>query len=159
MLIGDVDRLVHAASPKHLYASLFYAEYDAMTRVLGYVNAGHNPPMVVRWGDSQCKVFRLEPTGTPLGLLERSKFTSRALQLEIGDLLVMYTDGITEAENPEHQSWGQERLETVLRACRNCAPAQIVGRILDEVSIFAREGSQKDDVTLVVVGVKDEPRI
>jgi len=159
MLIGDVDRLVHAASPKNLYATLFYAEYDAVTRVLRYVNAGHNAPIVLRWKESQCKVFHLEPTGTPLGLLERSQFTSESLQLEIGDVVVMYTDGITEAENHEHQSWGQERLETVLRTCRGYTPAQIVRRILDEVLVFANGCSQEDDVTLVVVSVKEEAGI
>src|SRR6516164_2400331 len=153
MLIGHVDRLVHAASPKHLYASLFYAEYDAVTRALRYVNAGHNAPMVLRWEDSQCKVIRLEPTGTPLGLLDRSHFTSQALQLKIGDVLLMYTDGITEAENPRHQLWGQDRLETALRTCRDFTPAQILECILDEVSTFAMDRSQRDDMTLVVVGV------
>jgi serine phosphatase RsbU (regulator of sigma subunit) len=156
MLVANVDRLVHAASPKGLYASLFYAEYNAVTRVLRYVNAGHNAPMVFRWTDTQCKVFNLEPTGTPVGLLEGTQFTSQALQLEIGDVLVMFTDGITEAENPAHELWGQERLETLLRACRDCTPAQIIGRILDEVLAFSEGGSQSDDMTLVVVGAKDE---
>jgi sigma-B regulation protein RsbU (phosphoserine phosphatase) len=155
-LIAGVGRLVHAASPQHLYASLFYAEYDAVTRILRYVNAGHNPPMMLRWIEGQCKVFRLESGGTPLGLIERSQFTSESLQLETGDVLVMYTDGITEVENPERESWGEERLETVLRDCRYRTPAQIVGRILDEVLAFAQNRSQSDDMALVIVGVKDE---
>ena len=158
-LIADVDRLVHAASPKHLYASLFYAEYEAVTRVLRYVNAGHNAPMVLRWGDNQCKVFHLESSGTPLGLVEGSQFTSQALQLEIGDVMVMYTDGLTETENSEHELWGHQRLEALLRACRDCTPAQIVGRIVDEVSAFAKDRFQSDDITLVIVGLKDEAEI
>jgi len=67
--------------------------------------------------------------------------------------LLMYTDGITEAENPRHQLWGQDRLETALRACRDYTPAQILECILDEVSTFAMDRSQRDDMTLVVVGV------
>jgi sigma-B regulation protein RsbU (phosphoserine phosphatase) len=70
--------------------------------------------------------------------------------------MVMYTDGITETENPEQELWGQERLENLLRACRYCTPAQIVGRIVDEVSSFSKDHSQSDDMTLVVIGVKDE---
>jgi sigma-B regulation protein RsbU (phosphoserine phosphatase) len=154
-LIADVDRLVLAASPKHLYASLFYAEYDAATRALRYVNAGHNPPMVLRWGNSRCKVFHLEPSGTALGLLESSKFFSRSFQLEKGDVFVAYTDGITEAENLRGEFWGQDRLESLLRACRDCGPAQIVSRILDDVLHFAKDSPQKDDMTLLVVAVKD----
>lgn len=153
-LIADVDQLVLASSPKHLYASLFYAEYDATTRVLRYVNAGHNPPVLLRWKDGQCKMFRLVASGTPLGLLEDSQFTSKTFQLETGDVLVMYTDGVTESENPKHELWGLERLETVLHSCRNCTPAQIVGRILDELAAFGNDRPQRDDITLVVVAVK-----
>jgi len=155
ILIAGVDRLFFAASPKHLYASLFYAEYDATTRVLRYVNAGHNPPMVLRWKRNQCEVFRLEPTGTPLGLLETSDLSSRAFQLEAGDILVMYTDGITETENHSGELWGQGGLEDLVRACRGCTPAQIVARVVHEVVAFAEDNSQKDDMTLVVAGVKD----
>jgi sigma-B regulation protein RsbU (phosphoserine phosphatase) len=154
-LIADVDRLVLATSPRHLYASLFYAEYDAATRVLRYVNAGHNAPMVLRWKDSECEVFLLGASGTPLGLLEGSEFDSKTFQLEIGDVLVMYTDGLTEAENPGRELWGPERLETLLRGSRGLTPEQIVGRILDQVSAFVGKGPQKDDMTLVVIGVKE----
>jgi serine phosphatase RsbU (regulator of sigma subunit) len=158
-LIADVDRLVLAASPKHLYASLFYAEFEAATRVLRYVNAGHNAPMVLRWKNSQSDVFHLESTGTTLGLLENSQFTSKAFQLEKGDVLVAFTDGITESENYCGELWGQERLETLLRACRDCAPEQVVERILNEILAFGKDRSPKDDMTLVVAAVKDETGI
>jgi sigma-B regulation protein RsbU (phosphoserine phosphatase) len=154
-LIADVDRLVHAASPKDLYASLFYAEYDVATRVLRYVNAGHNAPIVLRWKHGQCEVFHLESSGTPLGLLESPQFTSKAFPLEAGDVFVAYTDGITEAESPDNELWSMERLENLLRSCRDPAPAQIIKRILDEVTAFANGRLQRDDVTLLVFGVKD----
>jgi phosphoserine phosphatase RsbU/P len=157
-LIADVDRLIHAYSPKHLYASLFYAEYDAATHVLQYVNAGHNAPMVFRWKSSRCEVFHLESSGRALGLglLDHSEFVSKAFQFESGDTLVMYTDGITESENSYGELWGYQRLEALLQACRDCTPAQIVGRIIEEVLAFAKGCAQADDMTLVVVGVKDE---
>src|SRR6266403_5724467 len=158
-LIDGVERLILAASPKHLYASLFYSEYDPVTRVLRNVNAGHNAPMVLRWKDNECKVFTLESTGPPLGLLEGSQFTSQALQLETDDVLVMYTDGMTEAESPGGESWGQERLKIVLRDCRHCSTAQILTRIVDGVLAFTKGTAQGDDMTLVVVGVKHEAGI
>jgi sigma-B regulation protein RsbU (phosphoserine phosphatase) len=154
-LIADVDRLILAVSPKHLYASLFYSEYDNATGVLRYVNAGHNAPIVLRWKNGRCEVFHLESSGTALGLLESSQFTSSTFQLERGDVFVAYTDGITESENHRGELWGQERLETLLLACRDCAPAQIVDRILDEMLAFGKDCSQKDDMTLVVAAVKD----
>jgi len=109
-LIANLDRVIHACSPRHLYASLFYAEYDAATRLLKYVNAGHNAPIMIQRKDDQYRILRLEPSGTPLGLLEVPYFSSQALRLETGDVLVMYTDGITEAENPEREFWGQHRV-------------------------------------------------
>ena len=155
-LIADVDRLVLAASPKHLYASLFYSEYDPATHVLSYVNAGHNAPLILRWKDSRCDVFHLGSSGTALGLLKGSQFTSSTFQLEKADVFVAYTDGITESENQSGELWGQERLETLLRACRDDTQAQIVDRILDEILAFGKDCSQKDDMTLVVAAVKDE---
>ena len=154
-LIADVHRMVLAASPKHLYASLFYAEYDTAARQLRYVNAGHNAPIVLRWQQNQCKVFYLESSATPIGLFECSQFISLVFQLEEDDVLVLYTDGIIEAESPERELWGRVRLETLLRACRDRTPAQIIRRILDAISVFVKNRSQSDDMTLVVARVKD----
>jgi sigma-B regulation protein RsbU (phosphoserine phosphatase) len=109
--------------------------------------------MVLRWTDTRCKVFNLEPTGTRVGLLEGSQFTSRAFQLEIGDVLVMFTDGITEAENPKHELWGRSDSNPVASLPRLHTGANHRA-ILDEVLAFAESGSQSDDMTLVVVGVK-----
>jgi sigma-B regulation protein RsbU (phosphoserine phosphatase) len=156
-LIGDVDQLVYAASPDHLYASLFYAEYDTVTRILRYVNAGHDWPIVVRWKNGQCRLFRLKPGGNPIGMLKGSKFVASAIQLEPGDVLVAYTDGITEAENAQRELWGHRRLENLLRTCRDSNPEGMIRCILDEVQEFTNGGSQRDDVTLMVIGVRDEP--
>jgi len=111
--------------------------------------------MVVRWKGSQCELFHFESTGTALGLLESSQFASKTFQLEKGDLFVAYTDGITEWDNPCGELWGRERLETLLRTCRNYTPAQIVRSIVDEVTGFGRDRSQRDDLTVMVVGVDD----
>lgn len=156
ILVGDINRAVHGSSPVHFFASLFYAEYQPDTRVLRYVNAGHNPPMVLRWRDGRCDVFPLETEGSPVGALEGAEYTSASIQLEIGDVLVAYTDGITEAEDPQGEFWGQQRLEILLRSCRDRSPRQMIKCILDEVSAFSKGNSQRDDVTLVVVRVKDE---
>ena len=155
-LVGDINRLVHASSPVNFFASLFYAEYQPEARVLRYVNAGHNPPMVLRWRDGRCDVFPLETEGTPVGALESAEYTSATIRLEIGDLLVAYTDGITEAEDPQGEFWGQQRLENLLRSCRDRTPKQIIKCVLDEVSAFSKGPSQRDDITLVVIRVKDD---
>jgi len=155
-LIGDVNRLVHESSPVHFFASLFYAEYQPTTRMLRYVNAGHNPPMVLRWSEGKCEVFTLETDGTPVGMLEDTEYTSASFQLETGDVLVAYTDGITETENPSEDMWGQERLKNLL--CGSCGetPQQIIRQILDELSVFAKTKPQRDDMTVLVARVRND---
>lgn len=153
-LIADVNRLVFESSPTHFFASLFYAEYEPATRALRYVNAGHNPPLVVRPTKDSCQIFQLEAAGMPVGISSELQVTSTAFQLEIGDVLVAYTDGITEAENAAGEFWGQERLEELLRSCGDKTPEQIIKRILEEVSVFAKGQAQRDDITVVVMGVQ-----
>lgn len=155
-LIGDVNRLVHESSPTHLFASLFYAEYEPSTRVLNYVNAGHNPPIVVRPGSGACELFQLHGAeGMPVGISADARFEATKFQLMIGDVLVAYTDGITEAANRSGEMWGLEELESLLRSCAGMTSAEIVTRILAEVSDFANGEPQRDDVTLVVMSVQE----
>jgi serine phosphatase RsbU (regulator of sigma subunit)/DNA-binding GntR family transcriptional regulator len=154
-LIRDVNRLVYESSPTHFFASLFYAEYAPATRQLNYVNAGHNPPVVLRPHDGRCEMFHLKPSGMPVGISPDSQFTTKTFQLEVDDLLVAYTDGITEAENRIGEAWGQRGLEDLLRSRGRETPQQIIKAILDEVSTFADSLSQRDDMTLVVMRVQD----
>ena len=153
-LIGDVNRLVHESSPTGLFASLFYAEYEPATRMLQYVNAGHNPPIVVRPQTDSCELLHLPAQAVPIGMFADSQFDATKLQLEKDDILVAYTDGITEAPNTSGEWWGVERLESLLRSCSRMVPGEIVERILAEVSDFAAGEPQRDDVTLVVMKVQ-----
>jgi len=153
-LIGDVNRLVYESSPTHFFASLFYAEYEPASRILRYVNAGHNPPIVLRPRNGSYEMFHLAAAGMPVGIAADSQFNSATFQLEIDDFLVAYTDGITEAENRHGELWGQQRLENLLRSCRRKTPEQIVEGILESVTTFAQGQPQGDDMTLVVIGVQ-----
>ena len=154
-LIGDVNRLVYEASPTNFFASLFYAEYEPATRVLKYVNAGHNPPIVVRPRKESCQMFHLQSEAMPVGISADAHFATTSFQLEIGDVLVAYTDGITEADNPDGEFWGEKRLDSLLRSCSDGTPEQIIRCILEEVSAFANGQPQRDDVTLMVMRVQE----
>lgn len=92
-LIDHVNRLVHESSPVRFFASLFYAEYEPTSRALTYVNAGQNPPVVIRCRGGQSRVFRLQPGAAPVGLFVDSVYTSVSFQLEDGDILIVCTDG------------------------------------------------------------------
>ena len=155
VLIGNVNRLVHESSPTDFFASLFYAEYEPASRLLQYVNAGHNPPIVVRPRTQCCELFHLRAEALPIGMYPEAKFAATQFQLVKEDILVAYTDGITEAANTSGQLWGVEKLESLLRSCSRMAPGEIAKRILAEVSDFANGEPQRDDVTLVVMKVQD----
>ena len=154
-IIGGVNQLVHESSPTSLFASLFYAEYEPASRRLQYVNAGHNPPIVVRPRTRSCELFHLRAEAVPIGIYPEVQFEATQFQLAKDDILVAYTDGITEAANTSGQLWGMERLESLLRSCGRMTPDEIVERILAEVSDFANDERQRDDVTLVVMKVQD----
>ena len=155
-MISHVNRLVHESSPVQFFASLFYAEYDPAARALTYVNAGLNPPFVVRCKDGHSRVFRLQPEGAPVGLFKNSGYNSRLFRLEDGDTLVACTDGIVEAESSNGELWGAQRLESLFSTCGRQTPQQLLNRILNEVSAFTDGAPQKDDMTLLVMGVRPE---
>src|SRR5215467_1496721 len=133
-LITDVNRLVWESSPQHFFASLFYAEYQPQSRVLRYVNAGHNAPIVLRRNHGQCRLLSLTAECAPVGVLKDSRYTSTTFQLEIDDVLVAYTDGVTESENSEGNAFGYERLERMLDGCCSQDPHRVLRLILDELS-------------------------
>ncbi|HUN61916.1 MAG TPA: SpoIIE family protein phosphatase [Candidatus Sulfotelmatobacter sp.] len=150
-LIGDVNRLVFESSPTAFFASLFYAEYEPASRTLQYVNAGHHPPIIVRPRAESCELFYLRAEAVPVGMFADAQFATTKFQLAQDDILVAYTDGITEAVNISGEQWGLERLEGLLRSSSRMAPSEIVERILAAVSDFAKDEPQRDDVTLVVM--------
>ena len=152
-LIGDVNRLVCESSPKNIFATLFYAEYEPTKRLLNYVNAGHNAPLILRPKNGSCEIFQLHSTGIPVGISPHSQFPSTTFQFEIDDLLIAYTDGITEAVNRQQELWGEQRLEALLKSCSRKTPKEIINKILEQVDTFANGQPQRDDVTLLVMRV------
>ena len=153
-LIGDVNRLVYGSSPTNIFATLFYAEYEPAKRLLNYVNAGHSPPLILRPKNGSCEIFQLPSTGIPLGISADSQFASTTFQFQIDDVLIAYTDGITEAENRQHELWGQQRLEALLKSCSRKTAKEIINAILEQVSTFANGQPQRDDITLLVMRVE-----
>ena len=100
-------------------------------------------------------MFHLQSEAMPVGISADAHFATTSFQLEIGDVLVAYTDGITEADNPDGEFWGEKRLDSLLRSCSDGTPEQIIRCILEEVSAFANGQPQRDDVTLVVMSVQE----
>jgi serine phosphatase RsbU (regulator of sigma subunit)/DNA-binding GntR family transcriptional regulator len=154
-LMADVNQLVYGSSPANFFASLFYAEYQPATRMLRYVNAGHNPPIVLRPHEGRYEIFHLNAGSMPVGIFSDAQFGTATFQLQIGDLLIAYTDGITEVQDRQGELWGQEGFEQLLSSCGCGLPTEIMERILGEVSGYADGQPQRDDMTLIVMKVQE----
>ena len=145
-LLRSVNHLFYRNTEISHYATMFFAIYDDATRHLRYVNCGHNPPILFRTnGDLE----RLRATATVLGLFEEWDCTVAECELAPGDVLVLYTDGISEAGPNEQEEFGEERLIVTIRNHQRQSAGEILDNILSEVQQFSLS-RQADDMTLIV---------
>jgi phosphoserine phosphatase RsbU/P len=151
-LMGRVNTLVRQASSANRYATLFYAEYDPATRRLTYVNAGHNPPVVLRNSNGACHVLRLETGGSVVGLFPQ-RYERGVFAHEPGDVVVLFTDGVSESMNIRDEEWGEERLIELAKSVQGLSALDCLKRILAAAQAFAGGAPQHDDMTLVVLRV------
>lgn len=145
-IMSRVNRLICETSGANRYATFFYASYDPASQRLDYVNAGHNAPMLLR---SDRTVERLDRGGPVVGLFEESAYESASIELRAGDLLVAYTDGLSEAMNPQGDEWGEERMIEAAWQLSDQPAREIVDALMSAAKAFAAGAPQHDDVTVV----------
>ena len=145
-VVGRLNRQLFASTPAEKYATFFYAVYDGETRRLIYTNAGHPPPYYFHRG----KINRLVEGGTVVGLFEAAIYEQAIIQLEPGDMILAFTDGMTEPENNYGEEFGEDRLFDVARRASNCAPEELVEVIYRAVSDWTGSPELQDDMTLMV---------
>jgi serine phosphatase RsbU (regulator of sigma subunit)/predicted enzyme related to lactoylglutathione lyase len=149
--LKSVNQLFYENTTDSAYATLFFAEYDDHSGRLRYANCGHYSPLLLRRDDS---LERLNSTATVLGLFEQWDCSVAECQLSPGDILALYTDGITEAFNDAEEEFGEQRLIDSLRRHRRRPSRELLTAVLDEVQQFsARE--QHDDITLIVAKYRE----
>jgi serine phosphatase RsbU (regulator of sigma subunit) len=143
-----VNRLFHSNSADSSYATLFFGNYDDATRRLSYVNCGHLPPLLLRGGGDHLIVERLEATSTVIGLF--SNFDCRVVekQLAAGDVLIIYSDGITEAANRDGEEFGEDRLLEIATAHRHLSMPLLVEKLVEASRQFSCP-EQADDITVI----------
>jgi phosphoserine phosphatase RsbU/P len=152
-----INRLVYEASTINRYATFFFATYNPANQELRYVNAGHNPPMLLRSGAAE--PVRLEAGGVVVGLLPQAAYEEQALMLSPGDLLIAYTDGISEAMTAADEEWGEERMLTAARqAERNASAEEILRTIFRAADQFTAGAEQHDDMTLLIMKLSSRPQ-
>ncbi|MGB7554277.1 MAG: PP2C family protein-serine/threonine phosphatase [Candidatus Korobacteraceae bacterium] len=130
------------------FTTAFVGEYDPVSRTLTYINAGHNDPILRRQSGN---IERLQVGGVPLGILENAPYQSGSVTLQSGDWLVIFTDGVVEAENQRQEEYGEPRLFAVLQAGVAYPPATLLNYVMGDLDRFVANAPQHDDVTLLLL--------
>jgi serine phosphatase RsbU (regulator of sigma subunit)/catechol 2,3-dioxygenase-like lactoylglutathione lyase family enzyme len=151
VFLQSVNRLFYENSVDSAYATVFFAEYDGTDRRLRYTNCGHLCGLVLRHDNT---LERLHSTGTVLGLFKEWQSQTMECPLSSGDVLALYTDGVTESFNPDGEEFGEERLVDSLRHHRDEPASRIVSAIVADIQHFSPD-EQHDDVTLIVAKCRD----
>ena len=151
---GVNEHLFEDLSRSELFITFFLASYDIKRKSLTYCSAGHNPPLLYR-AEKCGDVQRLEAAGVPTGILPEFSFEERTIGLKTGDVLVLYTDGITEAKNSEGDFFGEERLRGVIDAQAGSTAQQLLDAVIHAVEDHQGAGKSDDDQTVIVMKVTD----
>ncbi|PWU11531.1 MAG: hypothetical protein C5B51_02515 [Terriglobia bacterium] len=153
-LVIRLNKITCANCPSNRFITFFFGVLDPRTGRLSFANAGHNPPIVVR---TSGEVEMLDGGGPVLGVLSIAPYSEQETQLAAGDLLVVYSDGVTEAGNTVEEEYGEQRLIEVLRSRRADSPNAIVSAVMESLNRFTLGAPQADDITLVVAKRAAQP--
>jgi HAMP domain-containing protein/uncharacterized membrane protein len=151
-IIENANNLITEDSESGMFVTMFYAVLDMTERSLTYVNAGHNPPLV--FNNTTGDLVMLEAEGIPLGVIEDTELEERKIEMKSGDLVIFYTDGVTEAVDDEDRLFGEERLAQIIRDAYKLSARDTIEQINSEVLSFSKNVQQFDDITLIVLKVE-----
>jgi sigma-B regulation protein RsbU (phosphoserine phosphatase) len=149
-LLSLLNHQLYLSTPQEKYATLFLAAYDGRSRRLTYSNGGHLPPLVISRDGS---IRRLDQGGTVVGLFDNLTFDEATIPLRAGDILVAYSDGITEPEN-DFGEFGEHRLLNLVRENRDLSLPEITQVVRSAVDDWIGDKEQPDDITLVLARVR-----
>lgn len=150
--IEKANELICADAKTGMFVTLFYAILDAKKKRLRYVNAGHNPPLLLK--QQKGNTVLLKAKGIALGVIENIELEEEEIQLEKGDLITLFTDGVTEAINQKEEQFGQQRLLTLIEENRGLSACEIISKIEAEVTAFSGGQPQFDDITLMIIKIE-----
>jgi sigma-B regulation protein RsbU (phosphoserine phosphatase) len=154
-LVANMNKYACSNSQGGLrFTTAFLAEYDAPRRIFHYINAGHNNP-ILRHGNGL--IERLDIGGLPLGITPEAKYESASVALQPGDWLIIFTDGLVEAENARQDEYGEDRLLSLIGSAAASTPAEMLKRMLAEIDLFVGNTPQHDDVTCLLIRAEELP--
>jgi sigma-B regulation protein RsbU (phosphoserine phosphatase) len=148
-LVASLNEQLIAYNAAHQFITAFCGVLDLQTHRLQYVNAGHNPPLVAPAG--QFFAYLQEPISPLVGMIPGLRYRSGELQFEPGSALLLYTDGVTEAEDAERRMFGEARLLRSLQPLARAPARRLVDTVFEEVDAFAGGAPQSDDITVLAI--------
>jgi len=161
-LASKMNRLLHRSTGTSSYATFFYGQIDEEQRRLRYVNAGHNPPLLLRAAEthspvpfvaSAAPIEELAAGGTIIGMFAQSSYEEASVELKSGDVMIAFSDGVTEAHNPDEEEFGEDRLKDVLRRTAHLPINEMASQILQELKVWMADAPQFDDLTFILMRV------
>ena len=147
-VVSEINQYIYDNTPSNRYVTLFYSELDPRTHQLSYINAGHNSPILVR---GTGEVTRLDIGGFPVGITPFGDYREGWVELEAGDVLVIYSDGATESQNEQGEEFDEARLIEIVQKYRERTAAGIRDRIDEALTKFVGKAKTIDDLTMVIV--------
>jgi sigma-B regulation protein RsbU (phosphoserine phosphatase) len=148
--MGRVNQFLCESNPQQMFVTALAGILDLRTGHVEYADAGHEPPFIVQRSGTVVKVNKVG--GIVLGFMPGQEFTSGTMQLDPGDTLVLYTDGVTEAMNVDHELFGAEAIETTLLRTEHPTNSEgVVKALLKEMGNFVGQAHQSDDITMLII--------
>ncbi len=151
-IIKDLDGVLKQITNPATFVTMFYGRFDTTRMVLHYANGGHNPPLLVRRSSGES--WLLEEAGPIIGILEDAQFSDASIALKSGDILAMFTDGVTEQENAAGEQFSAQRFKEIVIGDEGDSATGLVDAITGAVSAFAGSEGQADDLTVVICKVR-----
>lgn len=145
--VGEMNTFLYQSTEDNKFVTFLYAVYDDKTRKLIYVNAGHNPPFLLNKNGFE----KLDKGGLLLGAVENASYDQGEVNLTAGDLLLLYTDGVTESMNEKEELFGEERLKLVITKNKERNAASIIQGVIDALKKYTGSHPQDDDITMIAV--------
>jgi len=152
-LAAKMNRFLHKSTGFSSYATFFYAQFDEDNHQLRYVNAGHNPPYLVRSLTAGAPIEELAEGGMIIGMFPAATYQEAVVHLRPGDILLAFTDGVTEALNAAGEEFGEDRLQTLIRRVAGLPIQDLTAAVSQELRDWVGSAIQHDDITFVAMKV------
>ncbi|RHF67375.1 SpoIIE family protein phosphatase [Fusobacterium mortiferum] len=147
--LNELNKIIYSDITEDMFITMMHSKYNKENKTLYYSNAGHNPIVVYRASTDSIELQTVK--GVAIGFLEEYKYRQGEIQLNKGDIVIFYTDGITEAENSNKEMFGLERLKEVIYNNKNKSPKELRKVILESINRFRKDYEQTDDLTFVIL--------